>query len=1171
MAKLQRFWWSRVSLLTMAGVAAIYYFSAQLGFKAAFPEVADQVTAVWPPAGIALSALLIFGSRFWPGVAVGAFLANYVLRQEPLFIAAGIALGNSLEAVLGAWLLRRAGFRGSLERVKDVVVLAALAAGLSTTVSATIGAICLCLGGLSPWSAFGSIWSVWWVGDAMGDLVMAPVILTWVCEPRLRLRPRRLLEATGLLLLLAAIGFIVSMGRLPNFLAEYSLQCIMFPLVIWAAMRMGPRDTTLVILASCTVAILTTLKDLGPFVRASGSERLVFLETFLGIFTLTGLLLAAATAERQTTERRRAAGYAVTRILGESASLAEAKPILLAALCERLEWDLGMFFRLDPENLVLVPEERWPRPPGDAGDHPLAVRHPLPPELRPPGGLLGRAGEVPTLELTRATSRFLASLAPLGGLRQGFGFPLVVEGKVLGVAGFFRRSGQEADEDLLRMAVAIAIQVGLYSERKETEESLRQKHAILKAVTEGTTDAVYVKDLRGRYLMINDAGAHSVGKTVEEMLGRDDEELFPPEMGREFREHDRRILAEGKVDTCEEVANVGGARLIFHSTKGPYRDHHGKVVGLIGISRDITERKLAEEERARLLARAESLREDAETAEKRAAFLAEVSSILASSMEDQSTLLNVAGLAVPEFADSCSIHFLKEDGTLECLAVARENGTTQAEVEDFRQSYPLPGMPSPALARVLKTGRPELNPEPGDLEMEAKGAARRHLEILRRLSPSSSMVVPLLAQGRVLGTLVFNVSLTRRRYGPTDLSFAEEVARRTALAVDSARLYREAHRSNQLKDEFLAMLAHELRNPLAPALNAMEIMKQYPAEDDALRMSRDILERQVLHMARLLEDLLDVSRITRGKIMLRKEDVELGGVVRRAVESIRPLLQQQRHRISVSLPPDAIYLEADPIRIEQVLVNLLNNAAKYTDEGGHLSLSVERAGGEACIKVEDSGRGIPREMLPRIFDLFVQSDRALDRSQGGLGIGLTIVRSLVEMHGGTVEARSDGPGKGSTFIVRLPILGRLPTVMKDRVASPAEDAGRPLRILVVDDNVDMAQTTALLLNTLGHDVRVAYDGPQALEVAASHRPEVVLLDIGLPGMDGYVVAKELRQRGLEKSLLVAVSGYGQEEDRRRSREAGFDHHLMKPVEFSNLLLVLKGYGSSSRSGVRNAQ
>lgn len=356
------------------------------------------------------------------------------------------------------------------------------------------------------------------------------------------------------------------------------------------------------------------------------------------------------------------------------------------------------------------------------------------------------------------------------------------------------------------------------------------------------------------------------------------------------------------------------------------------------------------------------------------------------------------------------------------------------------------------------------------------------------------------------------------------------------------------------KDEFLAMLAHELRNPLAPLRNTLHILRIKGASDPVVTQMGGMMERQVEHLVRLVDDLLDVSRITRGQMELRKEPLDLAVVVSRAVQSIRPVMVERRHRLEVSLPPEPLPVLADPARLDQMLANLLTNAAKYTDSGGRIYLTVERRGNTVVTQVGDNGIGIRPEMLPHIFDLFQQADRVPGHVAEGLGIGLALVRSLVELHGGSVAAHSDGLGKGSSFVIRLPLfLQESPEVSPDlKIDMPA--TLRPLRILICDDNVDGALSLAMLLRLQGHTVVVTHDGPAALEVARVQRPEVILLDIGLPkGMDGYEVARQLRREdSLKDVLLCALTGYGQEEDRRRTQNAGFTMHLVKPVDPESL-------------------
>ena len=385
---------------------------------------------------------------------------------------------------------------------------------------------------------------------------------------------------------------------------------------------------------------------------------------------------------------------------------------------------------------------------------------------------------------------------------------------------------------------------------------------------------------------------------------------------------------------------------------------------------------------------------------------------------------------------------------------------------------------------------------------------------------------------------------------------AETIQRRHAEAElrKKVELLADADRR---KDEFLAMLGHELRNPLAPVTTALQLMRLHSDEPLRVARARETIERQVEHMTRLIDDLLDVSRITRGKIELRHEAVVLSSLVARAVEGARPVIDDRGHRLTLDLPDEPVALNGDPARLEQVLANLLNNAAKYTDVGGRIWVRAFVHDEQLILSVKDNGAGLTPAMREHVFDLFVQGPEVRAYTRGGLGIGLTLVRRLVEMHGGTVEVRSDGPGTGSEFIVRLP-LGFVSQIAPSDHPSDAALAGLPKRrILVVDDNVDAADALAELLRDFGHEVRAVHDGRSAIEQAALHRPDIVLLDIGMPGFDGYEVARRMRSELGLKSTLVALTGYGEARHRRLSREAGFDQHVTKPVDIRKLETLLK--------------
>jgi signal transduction histidine kinase len=414
----------------------------------------------------------------------------------------------------------------------------------------------------------------------------------------------------------------------------------------------------------------------------------------------------------------------------------------------------------------------------------------------------------------------------------------------------------------------------------------------------------------------------------------------------------------------------------------------------------------------------------------------------------------------------------------------------------------------------------------------------------------SYLAVPVVSRsGEVLGGLFFG--------HPEAAIFTDRserlvagIASQAAIAIDNARLFEAAREADRRKDEFLATLAHELRNPLAPIRNAVEILRLTEADPAAAASARQLLERQLKQLVRLIDDLFDVSRITQGRLELRKEKLDLAVALKMAVETSRPLIESRQHTLHVGAQPDTFFVDADATRIAQVFANLLNNSAKYSPSGSSITARITRDGNSAVATITDNGVGIPQAMLSRVFEMFERVDRELEVTPDGLGIGLTLVRRLVELHGGTVTAQSEGLNCGSTFVVKLPLwqAANLPQEVHVMPVE-AQESGARRKILVVDDNRDSAMSLSLLLELDGHDVRRAYDGLEALEIAEDFRPEVTLLDIGMPRLDGYGAARELRRRDWAKgSLLVALTGWGQQEDKRMAREAGFDHHMVKPVD-----------------------
>ncbi|WP_437967171.1 ATP-binding protein [Sorangium sp. So ce260] len=578
-------------------------------------------------------------------------------------------------------------------------------------------------------------------------------------------------------------------------------------------------------------------------------------------------------------------------------------------------------------------------------------------------------------------------------------------------------------------------------------------------------------------------------------------------------------------------------------------------------------REAEAEARRRFLAEQEA-RRAAERAAQRMAGLQRITAALADALTCDAVAEVVVDQGVAAAGAYAGSVVVTAGDNLECLKAV---GYGPAAIERFREMTAEDGLP---LTDPLRTSTPVW------LRSRKECSARYPDFAASALTATTAAIccLPLVVQERPIGVLglsfaeprpfdheeqEFLVAMSRQCAQALERARLHEeraaiIERERRVALENARLYREAHEADRRKDEFIAMLSHELRNPLAPITTGLELLQMNTSErgdrDDSQILAT--LERQVKTIVRLVDDLLDVSRITRGKIELKRERLDVSSVVLTAVDSVRPLLAQRRHELILSVEP-GISVHGDRVRLEQIVVNLLNNAIKYTNPGGRVSLSCAESDGDAWIRVTDTGVGISAELLPRVFEPFMQARRTLDRSQGGLGVGLTLVKRLAELHGGRVEAVSAGPGEGTAISVWLPLAGASAESAAAPVTEIPRSGASALRVLLVDDNVDAAEGLRRILQLHGHTVSMAHDGPAALETARASKPELVLLDIGLPGMDGYEVVRRLRaEPELRRSYIAAVSGYGQDQDRRRSREAGFDAHLTKPVATAQLLALV---------------
>jgi PAS domain S-box-containing protein len=651
--------------------------------------------------------------------------------------------------------------------------------------------------------------------------------------------------------------------------------------------------------------------------------------------------------------------------------------------------------------------------------------------------------------------------------------------------------------------------------RRRAQELVARQAAELTTLYATAPVGLFFYDTDLRYVRVNPAMAELNGLPAELHIGRTLRELLTPALADDVEAQVRQVLDTGRPLLNCEVHGATNPRasetqrhwvVSYH----PVQAEDGTIRGVQGAVLDITERKKAEEALQQSEARFRAL-------------------------------LNSGAVAI--YSCDCAGKILEINrAAIDLWGCEPKPGETDAQFRGAFKSLRPDGSRLPYaetwMTRVLN----------GEI------VAARNEEVGNERSDGSRItvivnVLPLKnEQGEITGAMLCFYDITERK------QLEQE-------SLEQAQTLAELDRR---KDEFLAMLSHELRNPLAALSSAVLLLHLSKSEEPLLLQGRGIIERQLGHLKHLVDDLLEVSRISTGRVKLRSEQIAISFVVEQALETAQPLMAQRRHTVTVSVPAEPLWLHADTARLEQVVVNLLTNAAKYTDSGGRIWLSVVREGDAAVLRVRDSGIGIAPELLPHIFDLFTQAERSLDRSQGGLGIGLCLVQQLVELHGGSVTAHSV-LGQGSEFVVRLPLMltalpasPTFPALASDSAFAP-EKASSSCRVLVVDDNVDAAQALARVLEMTGHEVRLAYDGPTGLQAALDYQPEVVLLDIGLPGLSGHEVAQRIRQQAALKNIvLVALTGYGHDTDRQRVQEAGFDHHLVKPASFSQIEDILLG-------------
>ena len=768
------------------------------------------------------------------------------------------------------------------------------------------------------------------------------------------------------------------------------------------------------------------------------------------------------------------------------------------------------------------------------------------------------------------------------------------------------------------------------TDRKQAEEKLRLGEERFRLLVEGVKDyAIFMLDPQGRVETWNAGAERLKGYAASEIIGQHFSSFYPPEaIAKDWpAEELRRATAEGRVEDEGWRVRKDGSRFWASVVITPLRDDAGTLRGFAKVTRDLTDRKAAEDS-ARRLMQEEAARRAAEDAAEEIERQREQLHVTLSSIGDAVvvtdgrgtiTFLNPVAVQMTGWELSDAVGKPLQDVFQIINEQTRQVLTNPVETV-FRENRVVELANHTALVR--RDGR-EIPIEDTAAPIRGRGGAidgavlvffrdateaRRAMKTRRYLAAIVESSDDAIISQTLEGTIASWNRGAQRLYGytadevvgqplailaPADLpdelpglldrvrsgehiehletqrirkdGSCVEVSltispvrdpEGTVIGVSKiARDITARKEEDRRKTEFLALLAHELRNPLAPLRNGLQVLRLAQGDAEMTEQARNLMERQLEHMVRLIDDLLDVSRISRGKLQLRKERTTLAEAVEYALEVCGLMVKD--HQLTLELPEEPVYIDADKTRLAQAVCNLISNAAKYTDPGGRIWVTAERQGSDAVISVKDTGVGIPADMLPRVFDMFVQVDRSLEKSQGGLGVGLAIVKRLVEMHGGTVEGRSEGYGQGSEFVIRLPIVTTIPAVPPPSTSGPANRPPARRRILVVDDNVDAASSLAMMLRIMGNEVRTAHDGEAGVATASEFRPDVVLLDIGMPKLNGYDAARHIREQPWGRSItLLALTGWGQEEDRRQSEAAGFDFHMVKPVEPAALLKLL---------------
>ncbi len=1047
-------------VLVGLAVAIAYVGAAQLGFRLAY--VAEQITTVWAPTGIALAALLMFGIRLWPAIWLGAFVAN-AGSEAPLWTALLIASGNTLEAVAGTWALQHVrDFSLTFQRVRDVLAFVIVAAVVCTAISASVGVMTLCAAGVQAWDRFAVLWFDWWLGDALGALIVAPAILTTIGQTSSR---RDWIRAAAFVAAAALVTHLV-FGQLLG-LSSHPLEFVLFPVVIAAALKGGPSVTSWVVLSVSALSIWHTARGAGPFAGPEVHQSLILLQAFMGVLAGTALMLAAAIAERGTGEQRERDAANVLRQREEMLMLAQR-----AGGVATFEWDFrnqvahcsAEFFRIFglPAGDGVIASAEW-------GNF-----------VHPDDRQRMAAHLAAALEGTEAPAADYRINAADGSTRW-----LSYAGRIEKTAAGHRMLGTVVD----------------ISDRKRLEAELRHHAAEVERILESIGEGFVALDREFRYVYVNRAAEQMLGHPRTKLIGRIPWEVFPAESIRASRQHLEAAIAAAETKRFE--VHVADWNRWYENRVYP------SAAGVSIFFADVTARV------------------DSEAA------LRESRDVLSLAMRGGSMGAWSRNLTTNEVWWSRELEelFGLEPGGLN----RTEGGYFEFVHEDDRSAV------RRAVDDAIEHGSDYV------IEFRFKNAdgAWRWME------------------GR--GRAVYAEDGTPRMlYG---IGIDVTARKHTEMALREAKTAAEA--ANQLKDHFLATLSHELRTPLNAILGYAQMLQSDSIARDKRQRAIEVIQRNAVAQNQLVDDLLDMSRITTGKLRLDPEPMLVAPVLQEAVEAVRPAADAKGIVLELDVDPFAGTVTADSTRLQQVFWNLLSNAVKFTNQHGHVVASLRRDGEHIETTISDTGVGITPEFLPFVFEPFRQADARFDRAHGGLGLGLAISKQLVELHGGTVYVSSGGPGKGATFTVRLPrasgtaaSVGRASTQRvhartQKQNASDSDPSLAGLNILLVDDEADTLTMFRDALEAAGAQVKALASGAEAVREMDRWRPDLVVTDLGLPGMDGYALLKAIREMAAHRNVpAVAVSAYARPEDRSRALGAGFQAHLAKPIDPATLVRAL---------------